>query len=54
MMEQKSDTAPTVTLKSLLIEERGWTREETAEVRYQLASFQEDWEAPGMEVYDDL
>ncbi|MGF1522422.1 MAG: hypothetical protein ACFBSF_08905 [Leptolyngbyaceae cyanobacterium] len=36
-----------------MIEALGWTRDEAAEVRHQLASFQEDCDAPGMEVYDD-
>jgi hypothetical protein len=32
----------------------GWTREQAAKVRNQLASFEEDWNAPGMEAYDRL
>lgn len=36
------------------IQELGWTREQAAAIRYRLAAFREDWEAPGMEIYDDL
>jgi hypothetical protein len=36
------------------IQELGWTKEQAAEIRHRLASFSEDWEAPGMEAYDDL
>lgn len=36
------------------IQELGWTREQAAAIRYRLVSFGEDWEAPGVEVYDDL
>lgn len=37
-----------------LIQDLGWTREQAAAIRYRLAAFREDWEAPGMEIYDDL
>ncbi len=36
------------------IQELGWTEEQTAEIRHRLAAFEEDWDAPGMEIYDDL
>ena len=32
----------------------GWTPQEAAETRARLASFEDDWNAPGMEVYDDV
>lgn len=32
----------------------GWTREQAALVHNSLASFEEDWNAPGMEAYDRL
>lgn len=38
----------------LLVRDLGWTREQTIETRHRLATFEEDWNAPGMEVYDDL
>jgi hypothetical protein len=34
--------------------ERGISRAAAAEARALLASFDEDWKAPGMELYDDL
>ena len=37
-----------------LIQELGWTCEEATAIRYRFAAFREDWEAPGMEIYDDL
>jgi hypothetical protein len=37
-----------------LIQELGWTEEQTAEIRHRLASFEEYWDAPGMEIYDLL
>ena len=32
----------------------GWTEEEARDARMRLASFEEDWNAPGMEEYDHL
>ena len=48
--------APTVetTKKELLIDNLGWSEEETKETYYRLLNFKEDWEAPGMEAYDEL
>jgi hypothetical protein len=40
--------------RGLLIADLGWSREEAAEVRAQLAAFEEDWDAPGMGAYDAL
>lgn len=33
---------------------RGISLEEAAEMRNRVLSFEEDWNAPGMEVYDEL
>jgi len=33
---------------------RGITLEQAAEMRNRVLSFEEDWNAPGMEVYDEL
>lgn len=33
---------------------RGITPQQAAEMRHRVISFEEDWNAPGMEVYDDL
>jgi len=32
----------------------GWTHRQAAETRARLTSFEEDWDAPGMDGYDDL
>ncbi len=40
--------------KKLLIEELGWSREETLKAYYRFLPFKEDWDYPGMEVYDEL
>jgi len=34
--------------------DRGITIEQAAEMRNRVLSFEEDWNAPGMEVYDEL
>jgi hypothetical protein len=38
----------------LRVADLGWTQEQAADTRARLASFAEDWDAPGMEGYDDL
>jgi hypothetical protein len=38
----------------LLTEDLGWTPEQVMEARSHLLSFEEDWKAPGMEIYDEL
>lgn len=38
----------------LLIADLGWTLQEALETRSRLASFEEDWNAAGMELYDEL
>jgi len=38
----------------LRIDDLGWSRDETLETLMRLRSFEEDWEAPGMEDYDEL
>jgi hypothetical protein len=37
-----------------LIQDLGWTREDATAIRHRLSAFREDWEAPGMEIYDDV
>lgn len=39
--------------KAQRIEALGWSEEEAAKVRESLLSFEEDWNDPGMNVYDD-
>ena len=38
----------------LPLEETGLTLEQAADLRWRLMTFEEDWNAPGMEVYDEL
>ncbi len=40
--------------KAMNLRERGITSEQAAELRARLATFAADWDAPGMEAYDDL
>lgn len=40
--------------KGSLLRETGLTREEAADLRVRLATFESDWNAPGMEAYDNL
>ena len=40
--------------KGLLIRNLGWTLEAAMETRMRLRAFEEDWNAPGMEAYDEL
>ncbi len=39
---------------ALLVADLGWIPLEALETRSRLASFEEDWGAPGMELYDEL
>jgi hypothetical protein len=38
----------------LLLKNLGWTQAQIQEARARLASFEGDWDYPGMEKYDDL
>lgn len=38
----------------MLIHNLGWTGEQAIETRLRLLAFEEDWDAPGMEIYDEL
>ncbi|GAH80460.1 unnamed protein product [marine sediment metagenome] len=40
--------------KPLFISDLGWTREQALETYLRFRTFKEDWEAPGMEAYDEL
>jgi hypothetical protein len=56
-MEQLNrDAALTTTTAAnkLLISELGWSMEQAIETRMRLRTFQEDWDASGMEGYDEL
>lgn len=53
---EKNEKSPNLqTTDSLhLVSELGWTPEQAAQIRASLQSFDEDWNAPGMEAYDRL
>ncbi len=51
---EKSQTALEKHKKEFAIDDLGWSEEETRETYYRLLNFKEDWEAPGMEAYDEL
>ncbi len=40
--------------RGLHVGQLGWSREETQETYWRLQNFADDWDAPGMEAYDDL
>lgn len=40
--------------KKLLLGNLGWTANEAREARARLLAFEQDWDAPGMEEYDNL
>lgn len=50
----KGDRITDKSTKPLLISDLGWTAAEIAETYYRLMAFKDDWEAPGMEAYDEL
>ena len=52
--QSQEATTTRETQKPLLIHELGWSEEEVKETYYRFLTFQEDWEAPGMEAYDEL
>ncbi len=48
------DCAITSQTKKLLLSDLGWTREQIIETRSRLKSFEEDWNRPEMDIYDEL
>lgn len=40
--------------KARLVSDLGWSLAEVVDTRNRLSSFEEDWDAPGMELYDEL
>lgn len=57
ILEQRSRDA-VVTIRTatnrMLLDDLGWSREQVLETRMRLRTFEEDWDAPGMEDYDEL
>ena len=49
-----SSTVSTHVVKLPGIEQLGWSPTEALETHLRFRSFAEDWDAPGMEAYDDL
>lgn len=40
--------------RPLLIRDLGWSDAEVADTYHRLRPFEQDWDAPGMDAYDDL
>lgn len=49
-----SSTVSTHVVQLLEIEQLGWSAVEALETHLRFRSFAEDWDAPGMEAYDEL
>jgi hypothetical protein len=49
-----SSTVSTRTTDMPRIEQLGWSTVEALETHLRLRNFADDWDAPGMEAYDDL
>lgn len=54
IQEELKGQASEKTKKERYIQDLGWTEAEAQEVRSTLQSFEEDWNAPGMDAYDEL
>ena len=52
--DSDSDRFEDKSKKQLLTSDLGWTTAEIAETYHRLMSFKDDWDAPGMEAYDEL
>lgn len=52
--ESDSDRCTDKNRHKLLTSDLGWTAAETEETYHRLKSFKDDWDAPGMEAYDEL
>lgn len=55
MLDQRiPSTGHPTTQGPLTIADLGWTPEQAAAIRAQLAAFADDWDDPAMDVYDEL
>ncbi len=52
--DSNSDRFTDKSQNQLLTKDLGWTAAEITETYYRLVSFKDDWDAPGMEAYDNL
>lgn len=52
--KRKPDRRAQTAIGPLLVANLGWSAEEAKETRARLAALEEDWDAPGMDAYDDL
>jgi hypothetical protein len=52
--QEESQKMPGIVSGPLLISDLGWDCQEVLETRSRLSAFEEDWDAPGMEAYDQL
>lgn len=51
---EPSDSSTNMDQRLLLLSKLAWTPEEILETRARLSTFEQDWDAPGMEIYDEL
>jgi hypothetical protein len=49
-----AETSSEAVIAPLLVADLGWSNEEAKETRARLAALEDDWDAPGMEAYDQL
>ena len=49
-----ASTVSILQMKPLSLEQLGWNSVEALETHLRFRNFAEDWDAPGMEAYDDL
>lgn len=52
--DSSSPAKPAVHGQALLVRHLGWDRADAADTRSRLRPFEDDWDAPGMDAYDDL
>lgn len=50
----KPGRRPQAATGPLLVSDLGWSTQETQDTRARLAALEEDWDAPGMDAYDNL
>ncbi|MCB5270943.1 MAG: hypothetical protein LHW56_03755 [Candidatus Cloacimonetes bacterium] len=53
-LEREHSTTYSGQKANLFIDDLQWTLTQVLETRMRLLAFEEDWDAPGMEIYDDM